>query len=329
MSFLAPWMLLGLIGLPLVAAAYALARGRRSERARRLAAQGLVVPSVPLRSKRRRHLPFALFLLALAVLVLGWARPVGTIKTPLREATVVLAVDVSNSMAATDIKPTRLAAAKAAADAFVARQPSGVKIGVVSFGNGAIIVQPPTTAHDDVVEAIDRLSIGGGTSVGQGLLTSLDAIAGRQLTINAQALASDAGQLNIGYFGLASVVMFSDGENVSGPDPVTMAQVASVAGVRVHTIGVGTPTGTVVQIDGFSVATALDQSLLQKVASVTNGSYHSATAAGGLAAVTRSIDLKFKIVSEHTEITGLFAAAGVALLMVAAALSVLWAGRVV
>ncbi len=115
MSFLAPWMLLGLIGLPLVAAAYALARGRRSERARRLAAQGLVVPSVPLRSKRRRHLPFALFLLALAVLVLGWARPVGTIKTPLREATVVLAVDVSNSMAATDIKPTRLAAAKAAA----------------------------------------------------------------------------------------------------------------------------------------------------------------------------------------------------------------------
>jgi Ca-activated chloride channel family protein len=329
MSFLAPWMLLGLIGLPLVAAAYALARGRRSERARRLAAQGLVVPSVPLRSKRRRHLPFALFLLALAVLVLGWARPVGTIKTPLREATVVLAVDVSNSMAATDIKPTRLAAAKAAADAFVARQPSGVKIGVVSFGNGAIIVQPPTTAHDDVVKAIDRLSIGGGTSVGQGLLTSLDAIAGRQLTINAQALASDAGQLNIGYFGLASVVMFSDGENVSGPDPVTMAQVASVAGVRVHTIGVGTPTGTVVQIDGFSVATALDQSLLQKVASVTNGSYHSATAAGGLAAVTRSIDLKFKIVSEHTEITGLFAAAGVALLMVAAALSVLWAGRVV
>jgi Ca-activated chloride channel homolog len=329
MSFLAPWMLLGLIGLPLVAAAYALARGRRSERARRLAAQGLVVPSVPLRSKRRRHLPFALFLLALAVLVLGWARPVGTIKTPLREATVVLAVDVSNSMAATDIKPTRLAAAKAAADAFVARQPSGVKIGVVSFGNGAIIVQPPTTAHDDVVKAIDRLSIGGGTSVGQGLLTSLDAIAGRQLTINAQALASDAGQLNIGYFGLASVVMFSDGENVSGPDPVTMAQVASVAGVRVHTIGVGTPTGTVVQIDGFSVATALDQSLLQKVASVTNGSYHSATAAGGLAAVTRSIDLKFKIVSEHTEITGLFAVAGVALLMVAAALSVLWAGRVV
>ena len=122
-------------------------------------------------------------------------------------------------MAATDIKPTRLAAAKAAADAFVVRQSSGVKIGVVSFGNGAIVVQTPTTAHADVIKAIDRLSIGGGTSVGQGLLTSLDAIAGKQLTINEQDLASDAGRLNIGYYGSASVVIFSDGENVSGPDP--------------------------------------------------------------------------------------------------------------
>jgi Ca-activated chloride channel family protein len=329
MSFRAPWMLLALIALPVLAAVYVSARGRRSERANRLAAQGLVVPSVGLRSKRRRHLPFVFFLLALAVLVVGWARPVSSIKTPLREATVVLAVDVSNSMAATDIKPTRLAAAKAAADAFVARQPSGVKIGVVSFGNGAIIVQTPTTAHGDAVKAIDRLSIGGGTSVGQGLLTSLDAIAGKQLTINPQNLASDAGTLNIGYYGSASVVMFTDGENVSGPDPVTLAQVASVAGVRVHTIGVGTPAGTVVQIDGFSIATALDQSLLQKVASVSNGSYHAANAGGGLAAVTRAIDLKFKIVTEHTEITGLFAAAGVLLLIVAAALSILWAGRVV
>jgi Ca-activated chloride channel family protein len=329
MSFLAPWMLLALLALPAIAAAYLSARGQRSKRASRLAAQGLVAPSVAQRSKRGRHLPFALFLMALAVLIVGWARPVSTIKTPLRQATVVLAVDVSNSMAATDIKPTRLAAAKAAADAFVARQPSGVKIGVVAFGNGAIIVQTPTTAHGDVIKAIDRLSIGGGTSVGQGLLTSLDAIAGKQLTINAQELASDAGALNIGYYGSASVVIFSDGENVSGPDPVTMAQVASVAGVRVHTIGVGTPAGTVVQIDGFSVATALDQSLLEKMASVSNGSYHAANASGGLAAVTRSIDLKFKIVSEHTEITGLFAAAGVLLLISAAALSVLWAGRVV
>jgi Ca-activated chloride channel family protein len=329
MSFRSPWMFFGLLALPVIAAAYASAGRRRSERASRLATQGLVATSVTVRSKRGRHIPFVLFLTALAVLVVALARPVSTIKTPRREATVVVAVDVSNSMAATDIKPTRLAAAKAAADAFVARQSSGVKIGVVSFGNGAIVVQTPTPVHADAVKAIDRLSIGGGTSVGQGLLTSLDAIAGKQLTINEQDLANDAGKLDIGYYGSASVVLFSDGENVTGPDPVTMAQVASVAGVRVNTIGVGTPAGTVVPIDGFSIATALDQALLQKVATVTNGSYHSASAAGGLAAVTRSINLKFKIVSEHTEVTGLFAAIGMALLVVAAALSVLWAGRVV
>jgi Ca-activated chloride channel family protein len=329
MSFRAPWMLVGLLALPVIAAAYASRRGQRSQQSIRLAAEGLVTTSVAARPRRRRYLPFVLFLTALAVLVVGLARPVTTIKTPRREATVVLAVDVSNSMAATDIKPTRMAAAKAAADAFVARQSSGVKIGVVSFGNGAVVVQTPTSAHADAVRAIDRLSIGGGTSLGQGLLTSLDAIAGKELTINEQDLASDAGKLDIGYYGSASVVMFSDGENVTGPNPITMAQVASVAGVRVHTIGVGTATGTVVQINGFSVATALDQPLLQQIATVTNGSYHSAGAAGALAAVTRSIDLKFKIVSEHTEVTGLFAAAGVALLVLAAALSVLWVGRVV
>jgi Ca-activated chloride channel family protein len=329
MSFRSPWMLVGLLALPVIAAAYVSRRGRRSQRSIRLAAEGLVTTTVLDRPKRRRYLPFVLFLTALAVLVVGLARPVTTIKTPRREATVLLAVDVSNSMAATDIKPTRLAAAKAAADAFVAHQASGVKIGVVSFGNGAVVVQTPTFAHAQAVRAVDRLSIGGGTSLGQGLLTSLDAIAGKQLTINEQDLANDAGKLDIGYYGSASVVMFSDGENVTGPNPIAMAQVASVAGVRVHTIGVGTPSGTVVQINGFSVATALNQPLLQQVATVTNGSYHSAGVAGGLAAVTRSIDLKFKIVSEHTEVTGLFAAAGVALLVLAAALSVLWLGRVV
>jgi Ca-activated chloride channel family protein len=329
MSFRAPWMLLGLVVLPVIAVAYASARGRRSGRATRLAAQGLVATSVAVRPKRGRHIPLALFLTALGVLIVGLARPVTTIETPQREATVVLALDVSNSMAATDIKPTRMAAAKAAADAFVARQSPAVKIGVVSFGNGAITVQTPTTAHADAVEAIDRLSIGGGTSVGQGLITSLDTIAGKQLTINEQDLANDAGGLNVGYYGSDSVVLFSDGENVTGPDPIAIARVASVAGVRVHTIGVGTASGTVIQVGGFSVATALDQPLLQQIATVTNGSYHSAGVLGGLAAVTRSIDLRFKIVSEHTEVTGLFAAAGLALLVIAAALSVLWVGRVV
>ena len=116
-------------------------------------------------------------------------------------------------MAATDIKPSRIEAAKAAAEAFVDRQPSAVRIGVVAFGNGAVIVQTPTLAHAEVLTAIDRLSLGGGTSVGQGMLTSLDAIAGKPLTINQAALGQRRGKVNIGYYGWARIVLFSDGED--------------------------------------------------------------------------------------------------------------------
>ena len=252
-----------------------------------------------------------------------------TVSLPRREATVVLAIDVSNSMAATDVKPSRIEAAKAAAGAFVRRQPPAVRIGVVAFGPGAVIVQTPTLAHGDALKAVERLSLGGGTSVGQGLLTSLDAIAGKTLTIDVAALSSDSGKVDVGYYGASTIVLFSDGEETSGPDPVALAGVASVAGVHVQTIGIGTAAGTTVQINGFSVATALDSDLLQKVASVTDGSYHQANDAAGLTAISKTIDLRFKVVTEHTEITAAFAAAAVLLLAAGALLSVLWFGRVV
>jgi Ca-activated chloride channel family protein len=329
MSFQSPSRLVALLVVPALVAAYVAARKGRDRRAAALAAEGLASAPVEGRASRRRHLPFALLVVALVVLIVGLARPSATIRTPRREGTVIVTVDVSNSMAATDITPSRFAAAKAAAEAFVRQQAPAVQVGVVAFGNGAVIVQPPTTVHTDAVAAIDHLSLGGGTSVGQALLTSLDAIAGKQLTIDESQLGSDAASLNIGYYGGASIVLFSDGENTGGPDPATMAQVASVAGVRVHTIGVGTPAGAVVQISGFSVATALDAATLQQIASTTNGSYHSASDAGGLDAVSKSIDLRFKIVSRREEVTGLFAAAGAVLLLIAAAASVLWSGRVV
>jgi Ca-activated chloride channel family protein len=165
--------------------------------------------------------------------------------------------------------------------------------------------------------------------MGQALIAALGAIAGKPVTIDPDALASDSAQVDIGFFGSATVVLLSDGEETSRPDPVSVAEVASVAGVRVHTIGIGTPAGTVVQVDGFSVATALDSDLLEKVASVTDGTYHEADDAAGLAAISKSIDLRFKIVSQHTEVTGLFSAAGLVLLVAGALLSVLWFGRVV
>ena len=315
--------------IPAMVAAYASARRRRARRAAELAEQGLVETSSASRLGRRRHVPFGLFAVALSLLLIGVARPMTTIKTPRQEGTVILAMDVSNSMKADDVRPTRIEAAKAAARAFVERQPSAVRIGVVAFGDGAVVVQTPTNAHVEVLSSIDRLTTEGGTSLGQALVTSLSAIAGKPVTIDPEALASDSAQVDIGYFGSATVVLLSDGEETSRPDPVSVAELASVAGVRVHTIGVGTPEGTVVRVDGFNVATALDGELLEEVASVTDGTYHKGDDAQGLSAISESIDLRFKLVSEHTEVTGLFSAAGMVLLVAGALLSVLWFGRVV
>ncbi len=329
MTFGAPWALVLLLAVPAGVAAYVRTRRRGAQRAATLAEQGLVATRPQSKTRIRRHVPFGLFVVALTLLVVGMAQPMTTVKTPKREGTVILALDVSNSMKADDIKPSRMDAAKVAARAFVDRQPSEVRVGVVAFGDGAVVVQTPTNAHADVIRAIDRLTSEGGTSMGQALVTALGAIAGKPVTIDLEAVASDSAEVDIGYFGSASIVVFSDGEETSQPDPVAVAEVASVAGVRVHTIGVGTPEGAVVQVDGFSVATALDSELLEEVASVTDGSYYEADDADGLAEISETIDLRFKLVSQHTEVSGMFAAAGAGLLVVGALLSILWFGRVV
>ena len=329
MTFGTPWVLALLVAVPALVAAYVRSRRRRAQRSAALAEQGLVATTAAPKMRVRRHVPFGLFAAALTLLIVGMAQPMATVKTPKREGTVVLAVDVSNSMKADDIKPTRMDAAKAAAKAFVERQPTEVKVGVVAFGDGAVVVQNPTNTHADVLRSIDRLSSEGGTSLGQALVTSLSAIAGKPVVIDPEQLASDAGQVDIGFFGSATVILFSDGEETSRPDPVAVAEVASVAGVRVHTIGVGTPEGAVVEVDGFNVATALDSELLEEVASITDGAYHEAADAEGLAEISETIDLRFKLVSEHTEVSALFAVGGVLLLLAGALLSVLWFGRVV
>ena len=265
MTFGAPWVLVLLLAIPALVAAYVRARRRRARRAAALSEQGLVVAAASQsRMRVRRHVPFALFALALTLLVVGMAQPMSTVKTPRREGTVILAIDVSNSMRADDVQPTRMEAAKAAARAFVERQPPAVRVGVVAFGDGAVVVQTPTNAHADVIRAIDRLSSEGGTSLGQGLVTALSAIAGKPVNIDFAGAGQRLGRGRHRLLRIApSVLLFSDGEETSRPDPVAVAQVASVAGVRVHTIGIGTPAGAVVQVDGFSVATALDSELLR------------------------------------------------------------------
>ena len=287
------------------------------------------MPTTPARHARRRHIPFAFFVAGIALVVFALARPTVSVALPQREGTVILAFDVSNSMLAKDLKPTRIEAAKVAARAFVAGQPRTIKIGVVAFGDSAVTVLPPSNDKAAVVAAINRLSISGGTSLGQGLFTSLSAIAGKPLKIDQSSLQSDAGTAKIGFFGSSAIVLLSDGENTSRPDPLTVAEVASTAGVHVHTIGVGTMAGTVVQINGFNVATALDADMLKKIANTTDGTYNQATDAASLKGVYKSIDLEFKRVKKPREVTAAFSALGALLIAVGSVLSILWLGRVV
>ena len=327
MSLASPWMLLWLACVPALVVAYTWAVRRRERRTARLASEGLVSTGRSVR--RRRHLPFALFAAAAVLLCFALARPTRSFALPERQGTVILAFDVSNSMRADDLEPTRIAAAKQAATAFVEEQPSTIRVGIVTFGDGAITALQPSNVKADVLAAIKRLSVGGGTSLGHGILRSLNAIAGKPLTIDREALERDAGAVDIGFFGSSAIVLLSDGENTSRLDPVRLAEVASTAGVRIHTIGVGTPEGTVVEIDGFSVATALDEALLKEIADVTDGTYEQAGDAAALKGIYESIDLEFTRVDERRELTAVFAAAGGLLLALGSALSILWFGRVI
>lgn len=329
MSLGAPWMLLVLTLIPALVFAYWWTLRLRTRRATRLASEGLVATGGPRRGRWRQHAPFALFAVALALVGFALARPTVSLALPTREGTVILAFDVSNSMRAKDLEPSRIEAAKTAALTFVERQPRTIRIGVVAFGGSAVTVLRPTGAKEEVVAAIKRLSVGGGTSLGQGLFTSLSAIAGKPLTIDESALDSDTGTVKIGYFGSSAIVLLSDGENTSSPDPLKLAEVASTAGVPIHAIGVGTPQGTVVQIDGFNVATALDKDLLTEIADVTDGTYHQANDTAALTGIYKSVDLQFKSVKKPREVTALFAAAGGLLLAVGSLLSIAWAGRVI
>jgi Ca-activated chloride channel family protein len=329
MDFASPFMLGLLVLVAALVAGYVVTARRRGDRAAQLAREGLVLTPSSRRIGRKRHLPFALVAVALTLLVFAMARPRAEISTPQRTGTVVLAFDTSNSMRADDLAPTRLVAAKQAAKAFVDEQPKEIKVGVVAFGDSAVVLLEPSVDRDDVLAAIDGLTPGGGTSLGQGLFASLGAIAGKPIVVDEKALASDSGQVDIGFFGAATIIVLSDGENTGEPDPSIIADLASSAGVTVHTIGIGTSRGTVVRVDGFSVSTALDGEQLEAIAAVTDGEYHEAADTEALTEIYRSIDLELTTVREYQEISALFTVAGAVLLTLASLLSVVWLGRVV
>ncbi|MCB9136817.1 MAG: VWA domain-containing protein [Caldilineaceae bacterium] len=333
-SFIWPFMLLSLLLVPLLLWYYR--RVRRSRAATAAALGPLAAMGSPSGSHRspgrRRDLPPLLYLIGLTILLIALARPEMLVSLPRIQGTVILAFDVSNSMAADDLEPNRMDAARDAARAFVDNQPETIEIGVVAFSNGGLITQAPTYDRAAILASFERLTPQGGTSLGQGIFTSLNAIAGETLAINEEALNEeegtiDLGRIDLGDYSSAVVLLLTDGENMGPPDPLAIAQVAAEAGVRLYAVGIGSEEGSVIEVDGFNLVTALDAATLQEITSVTNGAYYRAEDAASLDEIYRTVDLQLTVEGEKMEVTALAAGAGLLFLLAGGLLSMLWFGR--
>lgn len=329
MNFLWPIMLCFFGVLPLMVVGYLLIQYRRRKLAAQYSALGFGSAAQNRELAVRRHVPALLSLLALALLIFALARPQAAVALPHQESTVILVFDVSGSMAANDIEPTRMEAAKAAAQAFVERQPENVRIGVVAFSDSGFSIQMPTQDGADILAAIKRLAPERGTSLARGIIAALDVIVADAATepLPENYTTLPATPEPRGKFPSAAIVLLTDGENTVRPDPLEAALAALESEVRVYTVGVGSPQGAVLELDGFSVHTQLDEATLKEIASVTRGEYFNAQSQEELTAIYEKLNPQVELKSENMEVTALFAGVGLAVLLTAGALSFFWFNR--
>jgi Ca-activated chloride channel family protein len=354
MRFLWPEMLWALLALPLLAAAYFYVLARRKKAA--LVYASLALPRAALRpgNRLRRHIPPLLFLLALAAALLACARPTATITLPSDTFTLVLAMDASLSMAASDVPPTRISAAQQAARGFIAGLPNSARLGIVSFASGATLVQPPTDNRQDMLDAIDRFQLQRGTATGSGLILALSTLFpddgieleamlfgtstprfGRPAPALDQAGPLEAARkreqerppAQPGSYANGAIILLSDGRRTTGPDPMDAARMAADRGVRVYTVGFGTLKGAAVGEEGWSYYMQIDETTLRAVAKMTAGEYFQASSATDLSQVYRNLTTRLSLERKDTEISALLAAAAALLLVAACALSILWFRR--
>ncbi|HEY3651811.1 MAG TPA: VWA domain-containing protein [Streptosporangiaceae bacterium] len=271
-------------------------------------------------------------IVGVAVLAIAVAGPAASVPVSRASGTVILAMDVSGSMTAADVAPSRLAGAKKAALSFISAQPDNVDIGVVAFQQGGLEAALPTADHATASAAVRRLKAAGGTSLGDAILASLSAITHKTVAIGRNGSAP-----NIGFWPSATIVLLSDGQNDGGTagstgiDAATnaAAAVAEKAGVHIDTVGVGTTTGTTVVVDGYHLFTALDAAALKSIAQATGGTYHPASDAGELDGIASSINLRLTVTSQPLPLAGAFIALALVLLAAGAVLTVTRTGRVV
>ncbi|MGD0409245.1 MAG: VWA domain-containing protein [Candidatus Limnocylindrales bacterium] len=337
MSFIWPPMLLSAALIPIGVLLYRAIDRRRRRLLSVYGGRGPAPGSAGRLIRLRNRVPPALFLCGLAVMSVALARPQAVVALPKQEGTVILAFDVSASMAATDLAPTRMDAAKAAAEDFVARQPSSVTIGVVAFSDFGVSIQTPTSDQGSVIAAIDRLAPQKGTSLASGILASLNVIAIAEAGPYANNYYSNQSPaptaaptptpVPSGYHAPAAIVLLTDGENNESPDPLAAAQTAADRGVRIYTVGIGSAAGTTVTVDGFQIHTQLDEATLQQISQVTGGTYYAASDAQQLRSIYDDLDTQLVIQPQMTEITSLLAGMSLLLLIGGVLTSLLWLGR--
>ncbi len=341
MSLSWPWALLALVVFPLLAAAWWLARRRRKRAAVRVTSIALVRAAAGSRSRWRRRIPVALLVLGLAALTVGAARPQVTVPEASSSATIMLTLDVSGSMCSTDVKPNRITAAENSAAAFIKSQTGGPRIGLVAFANTAAVIVPPTTQTSQLLSALPTLTTAGGTAIGEGILSSLDAIA----QVDPSVAPTGATVKRAAGAGYADdvIVVLTDGSNNRGVAPVTAAKEAAARGVRVFTIGYGTdnPAGLSCgsgQFGGFSGGGGFggaggggganpleaDYAALQQISKATGGSFYRAQDAAALDRALAHLPAALTIVRRQEDIAAGFAGLGGLLIAVAVALSLWW-----
>ena len=347
MKFIWPSMLWLLALLPLLVLLYLWLLRKKRKTTVRLASVQVAKLALGPGPGWRRHLPPALMLLAVAAGLFAVARPTATITLPLSERTIMLAMDVSGSMRAEDVKPNRLVASQEAAKSFVNNLPREVRVGVVSFAGTAAVVQAPTTSRDDVIAAIDRFQLQRGTATGSGIILSLATLfpdhgieiqhvtgqrnfpggSGRDKDIK-KADKPAFTPVPPGSYNSAAVIMLTDGQRTTGPDPLEAAKMAAERGIRVYTVGIGTTGGETIGFEGWSMRVRLDEETLKNISILTHGEYFYAGTAEDLKKVYEGLSSRMVVERKETEISAMFAALAALLSVLAAGLSVWWFGRV-
>jgi Ca-activated chloride channel homolog len=316
MTFLSPawlWLLLVVVAL---LGGYVFLQLRRTKYVARFSNVELLSSVAPRRPGWRRHLTFALLLVGLSVLAVGVARPAAAVRVPRDRATVILAIDVSLSMQADDVLPTRLAAAQKAAKRFVDLLPGRINLGLVSFARNGNVLVPPTLDRDATKTAIDGLKLENYTAIGEAVFSSLDAI-----RVFSQATTAKGDKPPP-----ARIVLMSDGANTTGRSVPDAAAAAKKASIQISTIAFGTDTGTVT-FDGQTIPVPADKPTLNYLAQSTGGSFHTAASVQELESVFANIGSQIGYRTEHRDISWRFLAVGLLFALAAAGSSMLWAGR--